>query len=250
MVNLVFLLRFITGMEERRKEILLDGIFYVLTAILIFLSESATGKILFLLLNFSVFMVFLWLKVRKRLNTYHYWVGAALLLILSVIAFLNLDHFLGLFNRNITLTGRVYLWEYLFNEVIPKRLYFGYGFGAIWVTQSFQTQVSRAIGWPYPVLMADNGYIDILLNGGGIGFTLFFAVMVSLIIRSIRYVVRNKSLYGFFPVFFLEFILIENMVYSFFMELETFVWLIFVTILFLTTHDSLKVKTDAIHHTA
>jgi len=128
----VFLIRFVTGWQRRQKTVLWDGLFFVLSAVLIVLSDSATGKIILLVTSASVLVAAAWCRVAHRLRRKHYAVMLILIAIAGLIAFSNLNLILGLFNRDTSLTGRLPMWRFLLEEVVSRRPGLGYGFGAIW----------------------------------------------------------------------------------------------------------------------
>lgn len=235
LLSVVFLCRTIFAIEKSKIIGFLDGFFYILSLIALYFAESVTGYILFIFLHFLVFCVWVWLKVRHRLRPQHYYLifgafSAGLILILS-----NLDIVFAIFNRSPTLTGRVDLWNYLLEEVIPQRFWWGHGFGAIWTFDSFREATRAQVGWGSQVLIADNGFLDILLHLGVIGFLIFLSILVIGSVRTFRYARSHKTLTDFFPLLIMFFTLVANIPFSLFAETEVFVWLLIVAALFMTT---------------
>jgi exopolysaccharide production protein ExoQ len=235
LLSVVFLCRTILAFEKRNVAGSLDVIFYALSLIVLFFAESATGYLLFIMLNFLVLSIWLWLKIYPRLRAGHYIsilgvFGAGLILIFS-----NLDTVFGLFNRNTTLTGRVGLWDYLLNDVVSKRLWWGHGFGAFWTLGSMREQVRLGIGWPSQPLIADNGFLDILVHLGIAGFGLLLLLVLVMSLRSVRYALTRKTLEGFFPVLFMVYAIVANIPFSLFAETEVFIWFLMIAVLFMTT---------------
>ncbi len=76
----------------------------------------------------------------------------------------HLNTVLGLFNRGATLSGRIDLWNYLVKDVIPQHLWWGHGFGAIWTFESFRVTAQPHVRWGSQVVIADNGFLGILLH--------------------------------------------------------------------------------------
>jgi hypothetical protein len=233
LINIVYFCRAIMAFERRDKVGYLDGFFYILSLIVLYFAESASGYILFIFLHFLIFCIWLWLKVSHRLQRQHYYVifgvfSAGLVLILS-----NLEFVFGLFNRSTTLTGRVGLWNYLLRDVVSQRLWWGHGFGAVWTLDSFREEVRKHVGWASQPLIADNGFLEILLHVGAVGLLLFIGILLILLVRSFQYAISQKTLVGFFPLLFLLYALLANIPFSLFAETEVFVWLLLVSIIFM-----------------
>lgn len=235
LLGVVYLCRTILAFEKRNATGILDVILYVLTLIILFFAESATGYILFILLNFLVFCIWTWLRIYHRLRMWHYVSILAILTACLIWMFSNLDFVFGLFNRNTTLTGRVGLWNYLLSFMVPDRLLWGHGFGAFWTLDSMREQVRRGIGWASQPLIADNGFLDILLHLGLVGLGLLLLIVFVASLRSIRYALERKTLAAFFPLLFMVYASMANIPFSLFAETEVFIWLIMIANLFMIT---------------
>jgi exopolysaccharide production protein ExoQ len=122
---------------------------------------------------------------------------------------------------------------YLWAHVVSQRPWFGYGFGAIWTIAAFRIQVQQAVGWPFPIQMADNGFIDILLHVGFLGLGVFIVNCILMVVKTIRFVFRRRTLEGFFPLIVMIGVLVANISFSLFLEVDAFVWLLMVACLFL-----------------
>ena len=118
----------------------------------------------------------------------HRGVGRAML----VIAFLQALVFVGIalsellvptlewLGKDATLTGRVPLWH-LVDEEIGRNLFLGYGYQAFWTEASPEAwRVWARAGWMAP--HAHNGFRDVLLNFGLLGFL----VLVATVARALR----------------------------------------------------------------
>jgi exopolysaccharide production protein ExoQ len=235
LLSVVFLCRTILAFEKRNAAGLLDVIFYALSLIVLFFAESATGYILFIMLNFLVLSIWLWLKIYPRLRAVHYVsilgvFGAGLIWFFS-----NLNFVFGLFNRNTTLTGRVGLWDYLLRDVVSQRLWWGHGFGAFWTLDSMREQVRLGIGWTSQPLIADNGFLDVLVHLGIVGLGLLLLLVLVASLRSVRYALTRKTLEDFFPVLFMVYAIVANIPFSLFAETEVFIWFLMIAILVMTT---------------
>jgi len=237
LLNAVFLLRILAGYRERLQFFVLDLIFYVLSLILVYLASSAAGYILTLVLHFVVILLVTWLKISPHLKTIHYISMLGITVAGAVFVLSNLDVIFGLFNRQPNLTGRIPMWDYLLKNVISRSPWIGFGFGAIWTIPSFRTGLQQTQGWPFPILIGDNGFIDILLHVGLIGLSLFLAFWVRAWILSFKHGIQQRNLLDFFPLVFLVFTLFANISFSLFLETESFVWLMLVAVSFACARD-------------
>ena len=233
--NMIFLLRLLFGNNQTLLNKSIAAILYLLSLLLVFGSRSATGIIVFLFLHFVTLLMALWLKIRDRLRPWHYYGSAALLLFAFLVFITNTEFFFGLLGRSANMTGRVPLWEDLFQRVYLQQPVFGYGYGALWMLKSFRIQMQIHHNWPYQIYFADNGFFDILLNLGLIGLLLFLTVYIPLGFRSVKQAVASRSWIAFFPFLTFLYIFIGNLTYSFLLEVDQFVWMLLVIMVFLTT---------------
>ncbi|HSJ89479.1 MAG TPA: O-antigen ligase family protein, partial [Anaerolineales bacterium] len=105
----------------------------------------------------------------------------------------NTAFFFGLLGRTANMTGRVPVWQDLLTRVFVERPIFGYGYGALWMQKRFRIDMEIRHGWSNQVYFADNGFFDILLNTGLVGFALFLAVYLPLGVRGLRQAIQAKS---------------------------------------------------------
>ncbi len=210
-------------------------VFYLFSLVNVFFSKSVAGYIVAILTTFAVILAFGWLRLRSRLRPIHYYSALGMGMFTAVLLAINLDFVFGIFNRDTSLTGRLPLWDYLLREVILERPWQGYGFGAFWSLASNRIQVQSVLGWLFPVAIGDNGFLDILLNLGLAGLLLFLAIYIPLGIRGFRQGVTAKTWAGFLPFLTFLYIFIGNLTYSFLLEVDQFVWMLLVVMVFATT---------------
>jgi O-antigen ligase len=99
----------------------------------------------------------------------------------SLLLLTSLVHLLG---KDISLTGRIPLWQSLM-PFISDRPWFGYGYGTFWVAGSPQmVLVQRLNPWNPPD--AHNAYIGVALELGIPGAMLATGVLLSVIVRAYR----------------------------------------------------------------
>ncbi len=235
LLNMVFLLRVLIAVESRDTRGFLDAAFYVFSLAVLFFAKSATGYILFIVLNFLVFCCWLWVRFSDRLQRKHYYIILGIFITASLLILSNLDFVLGLFNRTSTLTGRVGLWDYLLKGVVSQSPWWGHGFGAVWTLDTFRETVRQHIGWTSQPLIGDNGFLDILLHLGLVGLLVFLTILVRTSVRSFQYALSHRTLESFFPLMIMAYAFFANISFSLFAETEVFVWFLIVAALFMTT---------------
>jgi exopolysaccharide production protein ExoQ len=212
-----------------------EVIFLLLSIWEVIKSQSAAGLIILIILLGICLIFYLWLKIRIHLRPLHYIILACIAFISIVIILFNLDFIFGLLNRNTSLTGRLPLWHYLINEVIINKPWLGYGYGAIWAFQGFRELTRVAVGWMFPIMIGDNGLIDITLHLGIAGLIMTLTIYAQSLKRSIQFTKNGKILSCFFPFIGLIFAFLANITLSMFLELEYIVWFLIVFPFFINT---------------
>jgi O-antigen ligase len=123
-----------------------------------------------------------------------------------------------------SLTGRLPLWEEL-GTSIEKRPIFGHGYLAYWQKDQIE-RLFDILGWEIP--HGHNMYLDLLIDGGVIGLSLFlFYLIVSLTVSFRRYL-KYRDIGAAFVFGMLIFALIHGSAESLF-KLPTFLLFIIVT---------------------
>jgi len=215
--------------------LLVNILFYLLTALLVFLSKCASALILMVILNLGFLLVLAWVKWKKLINKSHYIIGAIVFALLIIIFFLNLNFFLGLVGRDSTLTGRYPLWSYLIHYGWTNHPFLGSGFGATWESNNFRYTTGIAVKWNLTPLVSDNGYIDMFLDLGLVGVVLSISMILFCLYRVARYTFKEQTVISFFPLLLMAFVIIVNLDLSFFLNLEFFTWFLMIFALFSTT---------------
>lgn len=229
---IVLVVAFCLSVLRDRNWGLIYLISYGVACALVVLSHSATGLILLLLLHGIVAVLFLWVRLNRRLRPWHYWIIGIASAGALALGLLNLDFILGLFNRNTTFTGRVSLWGFLFQHVMEERPLLGHGFGTLWVQPAFQAALRDALGWPYPVFIGDNGYVDIALQLGLVGLIAFGILILWSVAGGVGMLLQQRTLLSAVPALLMTYMLITNITLSYFLETESFTWLIVFSFVF------------------
>jgi O-antigen ligase len=199
---------------------------YGLALWLVAVSRSATGALLALILHAAIALMAGWQRVRHRLRPIHHWIIAAVAALLGGTGIANLNVILSLFNRDTTFTGRVELWRHLWQNVVAQRPIFGHGLGTLWTDPAFQVLMRDAVGWPYPIVIADNGYIDILLQLGVVGLAALLVAIAWAAYVGIKLLLRTTGPVSMVPALAVIYMLATNISLGFFLEMESFSWIV------------------------
>jgi O-antigen ligase len=238
-INILFLINFINSISAKEKRKFAWGFLYIMSLLFIYKSDSVASYLTTLLIHGGILLALIWIKLRKKIRSYHYYLIIIIIALVSLVIFLNIDNVFGIFNRNSTLTGRIPMWSYLYNTYIVQRPIGGYGFNAFWYDEAHQVAVQQAAGYPDPIVISDNGFIDLLVNTGFIGLFLFLVFYFCVWWRSIKYAWKATNINGFFPIIFMSYTLIANISWSLLFENDSFIILIMITLLFCISRDKL-----------
>jgi len=151
-----------------------------------------------------------------------------------------LEDVLGLLGKDLTLTGRVPLW----NSLIPlalERPLLGYGYGAFWSATGPSAPVMALFRW---ALQAHNGYLDMWLEIGLLGVLIAFALLLITLVRTGQraFQTRNAGVWRF-AFLFTVFLLFYNVSEALLMEVNLgrgFYWVIFSYMYFLSASDRIS----------
>lgn len=198
---------------QNRKQIFISLPFCILCIAIMQLANSAGAFLVFISLAVIVFI----LPIFRRLN----FLQANLLFTFILLLFSaptiwllgSFEQTISLFNKDVTFTGRIPLWNFLIEQKIPDHLWFGHGYSGFW--QSWQgsedpaASVSRLVGdW---AVHAHNGFLDIILNLGLIGLILFILSFLVNISRAIKLMFISRNYESIVPLMILTFVFMSNL---------------------------------------
>ncbi len=162
-------------MSSRRKLFL-----FLLTIVSVLLARSATSLVLLLVVVFAYFSSSKLIRKRNKIL-----ILPTILIALALFAFAisYAEVVFSLLGRDATLTGRTEFWSYLLN-VHRQKPVFGYGYNSI---MEYEEVVAPLREFVYTKFTSShNSYLDIILNLGWVGFSLFFALIVYSLWRAIK----------------------------------------------------------------
>ncbi len=227
----LYLLQLIKYWKRAWVKMVFYGVLYLTSLPLVLLSRSLTGVALLLGLHGLVALLALWQHFRKSFRQIHYQLLGIVFLVGILIGFFRIEQIIDFLNKSASWSGRLVLWKYLLTNLVLERPLFGYGYGAIWNFHDFRVNLGQTINWTMPVLIGDNGYLDILLHLGIIGLILFLSILLIASIRFLSGGIAGGSVSAFFPFLLVVFLIVANISFSLFLELETFYWIVLVALL-------------------
>ncbi|SKA88575.1 O-antigen ligase [Caloramator quimbayensis] len=155
---------------------------------LLILSKSATSLSLFFLIIFLFYIQ----KIYKSNRVFLVCFCLVLFLNFSIL-FLQSDFISKIIveklQRDITFTGRTYIWKYSF-EAIRNRFLLGYGLNAFWGDNNYSSYYVRST-MNAQITSAHNGYLDIFLNLGLVGF-ISYSIIIFYIVKN--YIKKKYSI--------------------------------------------------------
>lgn len=138
--------------------------------------------------------------------------------------------------KEMTISGRTEFWPGLI-EKIWLRPWLGYGYRTFWVGgwEGEPADIWRALKGGFEPPHAHNGPLEILLDSGWIGFSLFALCYVVVCLRAVAWISQTKTTEEFFPLAYLLFTILVNLTESLLMKADIF-WVVYVALV-LSMHN-------------
>lgn len=134
---------------------------------------------------------------------------------------------LALMHRAENLTGRTLIWQAVIPQIAARPI-LGYGYSAFWLrTSGASANVVAAIHF-VPV-HSHNGFLDLLLELGGVGFVIFLASYISQWRVAVEAFRHSGSLLDLWAVVLLLMILFYNLAESPLLRENHIVWVLYAT---------------------
>lgn len=148
--------------------------------------------------------------------------GSLLTLLLENLEYIVVDK-LG---KDLTFTGRTYIWESVIG-MIQQRPLLGYGYTAFWQgLEGPSVAVVSAVDWAVP--HSHNGYLDLCLDLGIVGLTLFVLGLGINLVRTFTQLHLTKTPAEIWPLIFLTGMVVYNFVESAILKQNSFFWITYV----------------------
>lgn len=166
------------------------------------------------------------------------WLGkkSVLLINLSVLTLASIFYvlltkwteILGFFDRDPTLSARTLIWNYIITSKIPAHPLLGYGKSVFWssdrLTSGFEVAARHIPSH------AHNGFLDLILEVGLIGFTIFLITWMLTYMRAIKLTYDSKKASFLWPTIFLSMLVLFNISESYLVLFVNLNWVLFIAL--------------------
>jgi exopolysaccharide production protein ExoQ len=203
---------------------------------LIFLSASKTGLIIGL---FSVALLPLYKLVRQQGKFRSAMLILALLVLGSGAAFLTMNFetvLVDYLGKDINFNGRLPVWVMSIAKGL-ERPWFGYGFNGFWTSDVsdivlFNSWAVRDSSFRERSITfhSHNGFVDLFLQFGFVGMTLFFLSFATFLGRVVKLTLVTRSVDYFWMFQFIGIFLVNNVSESMIILQPGYLWIIYVSL--------------------
>ncbi|MEB3283552.1 MAG: O-antigen ligase family protein [Lyngbya sp.] len=192
-------------------------------------NSSTSIVVLFLLMCLLMVLLFF-----KHLNYKQALTGFILFLVvaigLTIFVSSNFEYVIvDVLGKDITLTGRVPVWNLVLEKAVSQRPLLGYGYYGFW-------QKWRGEDDPSRYMITENGFrprhghqgfLDLAVDLGLIGLSFFLLSICRYIALGVKYLVTDSKIESTFSLLFLTFLIILNLSESFLLK-PSHVWVYYV----------------------
>ncbi|MBK4730579.1 O-antigen ligase family protein [Oxynema sp. CENA135] len=199
---------------------------FIITVLLVLLTRSKTGLMVFLTL---MMLVPLFKILQSRGGIAIPVIIFAIFVVSSGTTILaeNWEPFLYGLGKDPSLSGRTYLWQASI-DMIRLRPWFGYGYQAFWQGTGAANQVWLAIRYVAP--HSHNGFINISLDLGLVGLFFFVMSLLTMFVRGIALLRIEKSPAEMWPLLYASFLLLYNQTESTIIQHNNLFWILHVAV--------------------
>ncbi|MGB5530399.1 MAG: O-antigen ligase family protein [Ignavibacteriaceae bacterium] len=177
--------------DDTRYAKLYDVILILTSVLIIYKAHSSTNLIAVIIIVSMGLMFQIESIFYKKLGVGRSLLGLTFLFILIfsiIILIFSSEIFAlvpGYFGKDLTFSGRVDIWAFAWND-IEKRFLLGYGFATYWIMGSSRIEIFASYFEGFKVNSAHNGYLEIILQLGFIGFVFFLLPIIAYIHRMFK----------------------------------------------------------------
>jgi exopolysaccharide production protein ExoQ len=176
-------------------------------------NSGASKVVLIVLISLWFYLGFV-----KTLPTQWAFISVILFLIISICLTIiitnNIEAIVveGL-GKDLTLTGRTEFWPQIVDKINQRPL-LGYGAGGFWqpwrgINNPAADIIVAKSGFKPP--HSHNGFLDLALQLGWLGLTLFFLSFINNVAKSVKYLTQARLPEGSLPLIFLTYTIITNL---------------------------------------
>jgi len=137
---------------------------------------------------------------------------------------------LGSLGKDLSLTGRADIWPFVIDK-IQERPLLGYGFAVFWNgLQGESAYIWRALKWSVPD--SHNGFLDLWIDLGFVGFFLFCITFVQTLIRSVAWIRVTQSWISLWSLLLLVYLMLSNLSESALFSRNSLIWVLYTALVF------------------
>lgn len=203
--------------------------------LLVILSGSKSAlAVLIIIVGFIALQRFLYRIFLKNPLSLVPAICTVLLLTISTLMLVvtNASVLAGSAGRDLTLSGRTTIWHALLTK-IGERPFLGYGYEGFWKgIYGESAYVGKVYGTTYIPPHSHNGFLELLIAFGLIGFTLFVLSLWSNAKYALALPVRMRSYEAYWPLVYLWFIILYNQTESTLIAHNSIFWALYVALTF------------------
>jgi O-antigen ligase len=142
------------------------------------------------------------------------------------------DKILAVVGKDITLSGRTIIWTAIIDK-IQERLWLGYGYVSFWQGIYGESQdVVKGYGTTYIPPHSHNGFLELALALGLLGVICFILTLITTTRRALLVALWTNSNQYLWPLMYLSFLLIYNLMESTLVEHNSIFWIIYLALVF------------------
>lgn len=206
-----------------------------ISAATIILAVCLTLSSASLFLGVVIFMVFILFGFLARVKSGQKFNSFVIVFMVLAAFFLSgafeylYEYALSLAGKDETLTGRVFIWAFVFDNLKGFSVLWGFGYEAFWRSSTGVFSL-----WPSSYFVpghAHNGYVHVISNIGLIGLIGFFVAFVFVLNRGFRQLINVGDSYGLFVVMFLVFFALTNITEPSIMVFSNLPWVVFTAVM-------------------
>jgi exopolysaccharide production protein ExoQ len=208
------------ALQAKKQQWIFRG--FLGTSVLLILLSRASSPLLNLLILIIVLFILYILKW-KHLFMVPTLIGISSFgVIIYSLLTSNAGQVAGAFGKDLTLTGRTNFWPLIIDKIWESP-FWGYGFGAFWQGLNGPSiYIWNASTFKAP--NGHNGYLDLCLELGLIGLSIYLIQFVISFKKSLNYARMTRDSDGFWPAILFSYIILANLTESSLMLQNNFLW--------------------------
>jgi len=200
----------------------------VIATLLTFLSNSKTSLGLAIC---APFLAGLTLIIGRRMRISSATVLLSILIfyaLLSSVSGFNMSRVSYMLYDNPDFSGRIYIWDFVQYE-IARRPFLGWGYQSFWLVGPDGPSIVDAPGWISFMPHAHNGYLDVRLETGLIGFALFVSFIITTLYAIGRVADRDPTR-AWIMLSLALFVILDNFLETVWMRGFSTLWVVFMIV--------------------